>query len=241
MMIALFEELPAQRPQGSEDSYIKSVAFGISGFASDWLTFPPIRQDHVRMAFSGDKTLTPLLKALAEINSWWEGFSICLADECVVDRDHEESGARLIEEHFLKRCRARFCVPLPFTPLVCDATLPLETIFQEALSQYQQPDLALLGMGADGHIASLFPDAPEYEHAMSTTQPLVLTTSKNDPFKRLGMSLSALENCKSVFLFTTGEEKGAMFDLAKKQINPQLPISYILHSEKVECFVFYIR
>ncbi|MFC3848016.1 6-phosphogluconolactonase [Helicobacter baculiformis] len=240
-MIVFFKEFPAQRPQGSEDSYV-TVAHGISGFASDWLTFPPIQQDHVRMAFSGDKTLIPLLKALAEIYSpWWEDFSICLVEEQVVDKDHAQSSARLIEEYFLKRCRANFSVPLPFTPLVCDATLPPEAILQEALFQYQQPDVALLGMGADGRIASLFPDAPEYEHALSATDPLVLTTPTHAPFKCLGMSLSALENCKSIFLFASGEDKGAVLDLAKKGINPQLPISYILHSEKVECFVFCIR
>lgn len=157
------------------------------------------------------------------------------AGQCVVDKDHQKGSARLIEEHFVKRCRAN-SVSLPFTPLVCDATLPAQAILQEALVQYQQPDVALLGMGAGGHTASLFPDAPE--HALSTTEPLVLTTPKNAPFKCLGMSLSALENCKDIFLFTTGEEKGAVLDLAKKQINPQLLISYLLHSEKVECFVF---
>ncbi|WP_104637347.1 6-phosphogluconolactonase [Helicobacter felis] len=194
-----------------------------------------------RLAFSGGKSPIPFLECLAEQDVLWDCCTLSLVDDRIVPPDHQDSNALLIHRHFLDKVRSKFNIKAPFTPLVTDASLPPEMILQKALESYQQPDLALLGMGLDGHTASLFPEASEYEHALSTTQPLVLTTPKNAPYKRISMSLHALESCKETWLLISGEEKRKVFDEATKGINPKLPISYILHSKKVLCNVFYTR
>ncbi|WP_120950970.1 6-phosphogluconolactonase [Helicobacter sp. L8] len=193
------------------------------------------------LAFSGGKSPIPFLERLVGEDVAWDRCALSLVDDRIVPPDHKDSNALLIHRHFLDKVRSKFKIEAPFTPLVTDASLPPEMILAKALESYKQPDLALLGMGLDGHTASLFSDAPEYEHALSTTQPLVLTTPQNAPHKRISMSLHALESCKETWLLISGEEKRRVFDEAAKGINPKLPISFILHSKKVNCHVFYTR
>lgn len=224
--------------EGTPQGYLDHFGCYASMFTAD-LDYLYATEDHyIHIAFSGGKSPIPFLEYLANL-TWWDEYTCALVDERIVPPDHTDSNARLIHRHFLDRVRSKFNMDVPFTPLVTDASLPPEMILQKALENYQQPDLALLGMGLDGHTASLFSDAPEYEHALSTTQPLVLTTPQNAPHKRISMSLHALESCKELWLLISGEEKRRVFEEAAKQINPQLPISFILHSKKVDCHVFY--
>ena len=55
------------------------------------------------------------------------------------------------------------------------------------------------------------------------------------------MSLFALEKCKELFLSIATEEKLKVFRQALKEINPKFPISYILHSRKVMCNVYFSK
>ncbi|WP_233711342.1 6-phosphogluconolactonase [Helicobacter salomonis] len=223
---------------GTPQGYLDSFGCHASAFTDD-LDYLYATDDHqIHIAFSGGKSPIPFLEYLAGL-TWWDEYTLGLVDDRIVPPDHEDSNARLIHRHFLDKVRSKFNIDVPFTPLVTDASLPPEMILQKALESYKQPDLALLGMGLDGHTASLFPDAPEYEHALSTAEPLVLTTPQNAPHKRISMSLRALESCKETWLLISGEEKRRVFDEASRGINSQLPISYILHSEKVSCNVFY--
>ncbi|WP_233709796.1 6-phosphogluconolactonase [Helicobacter salomonis] len=193
----------------------------------------------LHVAFSGGKSPVPLLKYWAGQDYLWENYTLSLVDDRIVPPDHKDSNAHLIHRHFLDKVRSKLGIGISFMPLVTDASLPPEMILEKALGSYRQPDLAVLGMGLDGHTASLFPDAPEYEHALSTTQPLVLTTPTHAPHKRISMSLHALERCRELWLLISGEEKLRIFERATRGIDPKLPISSILHSTKVNCYVFY--
>ncbi len=226
--------------KGNVRDPMNDFAFWISFFTGD-LEYNFATDDHqIHIAFSGGKSPIPFLEYMAGLERW-DDYTYALVDDRIVPPDHKDSNALLIHRHFLDKVRSKFKIEAPFTPLVTDASLPPEMILAKALESYKQPDLALLGMGLDGHTASLFSDAPEYEHALSTTQPLVLTTPQNAPHKRISMSLHALESCKETWLLISGEEKRRVFDEAAKGINPKLPISFILHSKKVNCHVFYTR
>ncbi|MFC3848015.1 6-phosphogluconolactonase [Helicobacter baculiformis] len=234
MVLNFFELANKGTPQG----YLEDFGCHASAFIND-LDHRHAREHHqIHIAFSGGKSPIPFLEYMAGFKRW-DGYTLSLVDDRIVPPDHEDSNASLIHRHFLDKVRSKFNIEVPFSPLVTDASLPPEMILAKALENYQQPDLALLGMGLDGHTASLFADAPEYEHALSTTDPLVLTTPQNAPHKRISMSLHALQSCKETWLLISGEEKRRVFEEAAKGINPKLPISFILHS-KVLCNIFYV-
>ncbi|BDQ29611.1 6-phosphogluconolactonase [Helicobacter ailurogastricus] len=191
-------------------------------------------KEQVGLALSGGKSPTAFLQALSQVSLEWRKCRISLVDERVLPLTDPESNALLIHTHFLQN-KAQIA---PFTPLVLDSSLSTQELLKYAKASYTQPDLAVLGMGADGHTASLFACASEYENALNSQEPIVATTPKNAPFKRLSMSLSALENCQVLFLLISGAEKKAVFERAAQALEPSLPISHLLNSHKVVCHVY---
>jgi len=66
-------------------------------------------------------------------------------------------------------------------------------------------DLLLLGMGTDGHVASLFPDSSALRENQRS---VVAVTSPKPPCERLTITPKVIGNAKQLFLLATGEEKG---------------------------------
>ncbi|MBM0637766.1 6-phosphogluconolactonase [Campylobacter sp. VicNov18] len=192
-------------------------------------------QDRVNLAFSGGKSPINFLELLNQEDCAWQRCNISLVDERIVDLNDENSNAKLITTHFLKNLAQKS----HFQAYFKNVNLPLDELVNEANIYYKQPDIAVLGMGLDGHTASLFYDAKEFNSSLTTQQNIVLIEPKNAPYKRLSMSLSALEKCKELFLLITTEEKLKVFNEALKGIDSKLPISYILHSQKVVCNVYF--
>ncbi|MBZ7930576.1 6-phosphogluconolactonase [Campylobacter sp. RM9929] len=208
---------------------VEAVVLSIDQILSD--------KQSVNLAFSGGKSPVLFLEMLSKKACAWDKCNISLVDERIVELDHEDSNARLIKMHFLKNLAQK----AHFKPFFKDCKLSLEDLVKNANKFYNQPDIAILGMGGDGHTASLFPEADEINFALTTQKNIVSVTPKNAPYKRLSMSLSALENCNELFLSIATREKQLVFNEATKGLNPKFPISYILHSKKVMCNVYFSK
>ncbi|AXP08687.1 6-phosphogluconolactonase [Campylobacter hepaticus] len=194
-------------------------------------------KDRVNLAFSGGKSPIDFLELLSKEDCAWHRCNVSLVDERIVDLNDENSNARLITTHFLKNLAQKSYFQTYFE----NPNIALDKLVCKANIYYQQPDIAILGMGLDGHTASLFCDAQEFQQALKTHQNIVLMSPKNAPYKRLSMSLSALEKCKELFLSISTEEKLKVLNKALEAIDPKLPISYILHSKKVVCNVYFSK
>ena len=108
-----------------------------------------------------------------------------------------------------------------------------------ALQNYTQPDVLVLGMGGDGHTASIFPKAPQFTDAICVNypQPLLHTTPVTAPYERISMTLTAIVHTPYVYLAIAGADKLAIYQQAEQGENPNFPISYVLN--KVHTNVFY--
>ncbi|QYH12028.1 6-phosphogluconolactonase [Campylobacter jejuni] len=194
-------------------------------------------KDKVNLAFSGGKSPINFLEMLSQENCAWERCNVSLVDERIVNLNDENSNAKLIRTYFLKNLAKKS----NFQPYFENVNISLDELIDKANSYYKQPDIAILGMGLDGHTASLFPEAKEFNEALVTEQNIILINPKNAPYRRMSMSLFALEKCKELFLSIATEEKLKVFRQALKEINPKFPISYILHSRKVMCNVYFSK
>ena len=98
----------------------------------------------------------------------------------------------------------------------------------------QKPfDVVILGMGEDGHFASLFPGCDASTASLNgKSDRLLCTTAPNAPQERISWSMDALLESKSLMLYITGEKKRLIIGAAVKNQMPEfeLPIGYFLRA-----------
>ncbi|MDN2565827.1 6-phosphogluconolactonase [Aquibium sp. A9E412] len=114
------------------------------------------------LVVSGGTTPVRLFQALSRKPLAWEKVTVTLADERCVAPDSERSNARLVAQHLLQNRAAR----AGFVPLCDDGAEPAAAAAaaDRRLTGLAWPaDVMLLGMGTDGHTASLFPGAEGLE------------------------------------------------------------------------------
>lgn len=128
----------------------------------------------------------------------WQAVRITLADDRQVPAEDPHSNIRLVSEHLLINNAA-------------EATfIPLQELDAERAMPF---DVVLLGMGPDGHIASLFPDMLDNADAFSLQAPpqILYTKAKGNPLvPRISMNLTMLTNCHALLLLIKGEQKKAL-------------------------------
>lgn len=220
-----------------EFSNTEECNLSLVSWLSEFLKEQILLKDEVFLALSGGKSPVTFFNLLSQTNLTWKKIYISLVDERIVPLTSEDSNSALVKKHLLQNSAKEAF----FIPILEDPALSKELLLQFANKNYKQPDLAILGMGLDGHTASLFPEADEFRFALESEDNIVLTTPKNAPYQRLTMGLKALEKTKRLILILQGEEKRRIFEEASLAINPKLPVSYILHSRKVECDVYYSK
>lgn len=85
-------------------------------------------------------------------------------------------------------------------------------------------DLCLLGMGPDGHVASIFPHHPSFEPTTSTA--IGVTDAPKPPPERISLTLPAINRSHDVWLWVNGEEK-AQATAAALAGDPDLPAAHV--------------
>ncbi|MDO5069125.1 MAG: 6-phosphogluconolactonase [Neisseria animaloris] len=193
------------------------------------------------LAVSGGRSPIAFFEALSQKDLDWAHIAITLVDERIVPTDHPDSNTGLVHEYLLKnKAAAAEWIPVVEAERQA-ADLQPEAVVQTALKHYRQPDALVLGMGGDGHTASLFPQAPQLDSGLDLANevPLLHTTPVTAPHERVSMTLAAIVKTPAVFLAIQGAEKKAVFDQAAAALSKNLPTSFILNNEKVNCHVHY--
>jgi 6-phosphogluconolactonase len=95
-------------------------------------------------------------------------------------------------------------------------------------------DVLVLGMGADGHTASLFPQAPNLADALDLRNTHACVAIElahppaNAPYARITQTLAQIVSARHIVLPLTGTDKLSTLQKAWKQATPALPISFVL-------------
>lgn len=192
---------------------------------------------HAVLAVSGGRSPVPLFQALRAQPLDWSRVSITLVDERCVPPDHPDSNTALVREHLLQQgAAAASFVPwfdtLPDT--LDDAALQaLAEAANHRLARQPWPwDLAILGMGEDGHTASLFPHAGGLRQALHASGPVAWTRPLNAPHARLTLTLPALLATRELVLPLIGPAKLRVYQQARLSEDDTLPISLVLHQHQ---------
>lgn len=186
------------------------------------------------LAVSGGTSPRPFLAQLARLPVAWRDIDITLADDRWLPADHADSNARLVAETLLPGAQGARWLPLVDTR--SNADLHVGTL--NDTWTHGSPQVCVLGMGEDGHTASLFADAPQWQDATTTHHRFVLVQPGQAPYQRVSWSLAALAASDRLLLQIQGEAKRAVFEAA--QAAPQNnAISRLIHREGVKLDVFW--
>jgi len=207
---------------------------------ADTITQAIAQRGQASIALSGGKTPTGMLQRLRQYPLAWEKVLITLADERWVEETHRDSNARFLQTTLLQG-PARAAI---FLPLKNAALTPHEgqTQCEKVLAQLPNAlDLIVLGMGDDGHTASLFPHAPELNVAMHALTRSAAISPQTAPYLRMTLTAPYIAQSRHVILHITGASKKQRLDsaLAADAPMPHLPIRTLLDLIQTKKQVFW--
>lgn len=182
------------------------------------------------LAVPGGRTPGMFFRALSGYDLDWPQIDVTLTDERWVPDHHPASNAALVRTQLLT-ARA---TPARFFPLH-NAAASAQAGADEAWHSLQpvpRPfDAVVLGMGDDGHFASLFPGSPGLATALDAATPpgCVAMVAPTEPVDRISLNLAALLQCRRLFLLITGMEKRELLlNAARRAADAPLPIAALL-------------
>ena len=183
---------------------------------------------------SGGKSPVPLFARLRVADLDWSKVWISLADERWVEPTSPDANERLLREHLLRdaAAAARF-VPLKSAfDCVADGLAASAT----AVAAIPRPfDVVVLGMGEDGHTASLFPGADGLDAALALDNPALLAAivPLTAPHPRITLTLAALLDARCLMLPLSGAAKLDVYRQARETPDARRwPISAVLGQQQ---------
>jgi len=178
---------------------------------------------------TGGRSPGPVYDRLSRLDLDWAHVAVTLSDERHVDVESPNSNARLLRERLF------------VGPAAAAQFLPLTDYAEPALQKLMPFDAVMLGMGEDGHVASLIPGSPVMDQAMDPHGQALTAESPqgfgSPPVARITLTLSALLQSRAIFLLIAGEAKRQV--IAQAQAGADLPVRAILQQDRVPVRIFW--
>ncbi len=211
------------------DSLVNELAKTITALLSAGIA----QNGRASLAVSGGSTPVQLFESLSNIDLPWQHVDILLVDERWVAPDDPDSNEHLVRTHLLQNRAA----VASFTGMWNAAKTASEGEAECALQlqKVHRPfDVLILGMGGDGHTASLFPGAAKLARAtdMNSGEICMGIAPVTAPHERMTLTLPAILDAKQIFLHITGEDKKEVLEQALTDGSAsEMPIRFILQNQ----------
>lgn len=213
---------------------IESLSQGFADFAAATLRNTLTRKPQATLVVPGGSTPRHYLPALAKCHLPWDRITITLSDERWVDVNDDQSNEQLVKKYLM----AHLPPNASFIGLKTQHENPFDAVdtIHQRLDQLPLPlSLTVLGLGEDGHIASLFPGMnPELlsmHHCVAVAPPFA-------PSLRVSLSLDILANSENIALVVAGKAKSRWLDQLSKHPNSKLPLVWLLQRTHAPITVF---
>ena len=180
-----------------------------------WLAQALRERGAASIVVSGGRTPLLLFRRLRHATLDWSKVFVTLADERWVDPADPASNEGLLRTELLRDAAAG----ARFLPLKNAAPTPQQGAAETwaLLAQVPRPfDVVLLGMGDDGHTASLFPGSPGVLESLDpqAAPACVGMSAPVHPNARLSLNLAALAECRQLFVHIAGDSKWQVYQAA---------------------------
>ncbi|MEY2855235.1 MAG: hypothetical protein RL030_2367 [Pseudomonadota bacterium] len=180
----------------------------------------------------GGRTPAPWFDRLSQADLDWGRVHVALTDERWVDARDPASNERLVRERLL-RDKAASAVLTGLWNGAATAAAGTHAAWQTLQTLPRPFDLVVLGMGEDGHFASLFPGDEGSLRGLDATQPpgCVAVQAPAEPRERISLNLAALLQARRLALLVTGERKLALIHAQQRGTGEALPVRALLQQK----------
>lgn len=207
------------------------LAEALAGKVAEQLRAAIEQRGVASLVVSGGRSPVMFFQCLARQSLEWSRVAISLADERWVPVEHVDSNAGLLKRYLLVGpvAKANFIGLYQTTATQEEAALKAD----EALAELPEIDVLVLGMGDDGHTASLFPDSPGLDAALRLDNPrrCLPMLAPSVPHQRLSMSRALLATARFPVLSIQGAGKLATLRTALAgDVIADMPVRAFLHS-----------
>ncbi|MEP3232808.1 MAG: 6-phosphogluconolactonase [Hyphomicrobiales bacterium] len=190
---------------------------------------------HASLAIPGGTTPAPFMQELSAHDINWKCVTVTTTDERVVDETSDRSNAKLVGENLL----INHAKDAQFSSLHSSASEQEAGLLElhDRVQKLLPLDVCVLGMGADMHIASLFPKAEGLEEAISLDcqRNVAAVTPVSGDEKRITLTAPVLVNSANLHLLIVGKAKLDALNLAKAMSEQkEAPVRAILGHSALE-------
>jgi len=182
----------------------------------------------VHLSLAGGTTPRAAYQRLSALVDDWEGVELWLGDERLVPPDDPRSNYRLVAETLLHET-GRIAHAVPTGGSAEEAASAYARLIRQRVpagpNGVPALDLALLGLGEDGHVASLFPHAPALDSRDEIC--VAVHDAPKPPPDRVSLTLDVLRAARSVLVLAVGEGKSGAAAAAVSGPDPGVPASLL--------------
>lgn len=218
----------AEQLQFHSFSLRDEAAAALAGELEGLLSTALKQREEAALIVSGGSSPIGLFHELRERDLPWDRIWIVPSDERIVPANHPERNEAMIQRTLL-RSRA---AAAGLVSLLNSGPLP-RALFGPFAA-------AVLGMGEDGHTASLFPGSPDLEAALATEHMTYRLQVPQLDAKRVSLTPAAILKSRQIFLLFFGDRKRQVFEraLAGGQVE-EYPVRFVLQQDRVPVRVYW--
>ncbi len=222
---------------GDRKALFESLADRIEAFLQAAL----VKRDRVSLVVPGGSTPVPLFEELSKRDLPWSRVVVTLSDERWVAVDDSSSNEKLLRDKLLQnKAKAAALVGLKSSHDDPESGMADVAV---ALKAVPQPfDVVILGMGEDGHTASLFPHAENLERALDPNfeLPCCAIRAQGAPQPRITLTAPALLNCRDMILLCTGHAKREVLaSVLQGDVIEDMPVRAILQQHEIPVSIYW--
>ncbi|MFC3609622.1 6-phosphogluconolactonase [Stutzerimonas tarimensis] len=207
------------------------LAEALADRVAEALSFAVQTDGSASLAVSGGRSPIPFFEALSRRTLDWSRVQVCLADERWVPVDDPASNEGLVRRHLLQNEAATAQMVGLYQP--ADVIEEAVSLASDALASLRRPfDVVILGMGEDGHTASLFPGNPNLAEGLDSECQVRCLPMQAPvaPAQRITLTYPMLAGARVQCLAIQGTSKLETLERALQATPLQMPIRAFMHS-----------
>lgn len=179
------------------------------------LLFELEHNERATLVLSGGSSPVECFRILSTIGLPWHKINVTLSDERNVPVGHAASNEKVLRENLIRS----------------KASSATFISLEEGISQLLPAACSLIGMGEDGHFASLFSDSPELKAGLTGDTDVIFVTTPSSLYSRTSMTLRSIKKTRALYLLVFGYKKRELLKNPKSYV-----INHLLEAISVEIF-----